>query len=159
MSHSFRTLVFASVTVAGSFALLLGGCSSPPTSTSGVTTAPSAGVAPQTTTAAPTTTATAAVTSPTVPTAPRPVDSTQPTTPPATTDYIPPAAIMPAPQHGPAACGPNSYLNSYDQCVHRPESAAAPPPGATARCKDGTYSFSKNRSGTCSGHGGVATWL
>ena len=35
----------------------------------------------------------------------------------------------------------------------------APPAGATARCRDGTYSFSKHRSGTCSHHGGVATWL
>jgi len=36
---------------------------------------------------------------------------------------------------------------------------AAPPPGATARCRDGTYSLSQHRSGTCSHHGGVATWL
>src|SRR5438309_7393513 len=35
----------------------------------------------------------------------------------------------------------------------------AAPSGATARCRDGTYSFSKHRSGTCSHHGGVATWL
>jgi hypothetical protein len=34
-----------------------------------------------------------------------------------------------------------------------------PPPGATARCRDGTYSFSQHRSGTCSHHGGVAAWL
>jgi hypothetical protein len=34
-----------------------------------------------------------------------------------------------------------------------------PPAGATAICKDGTYSFSQTRSGTCSHHGGVATWL
>jgi len=33
------------------------------------------------------------------------------------------------------------------------------PAGATARCRDGTYSFSRHRSGTCSHHGGVATWL
>ena len=33
------------------------------------------------------------------------------------------------------------------------------PPGATAQCKDGTYSFSQTRSGTCSHHGGVAQWL
>jgi hypothetical protein len=33
------------------------------------------------------------------------------------------------------------------------------PPGATARCSDGTYSFSTTRSGTCSHHGGVAVWL
>ena len=40
-------------------------------------------------------------------------------------------------------------------------SAAAdtPPAGATAQCTDGTYSFSQTRSGTCSHHGGVATWL
>jgi hypothetical protein len=33
------------------------------------------------------------------------------------------------------------------------------PPGATARCADGTYSVSQTRSGTCSHHGGVAQWL
>jgi hypothetical protein len=34
-----------------------------------------------------------------------------------------------------------------------------PPAGATAICKDGTFSFSQTRSWTCSHHGGVATWL
>jgi len=33
------------------------------------------------------------------------------------------------------------------------------PTGATAKCKDGTYSKSKHHSGTCSHHGGVAEWL
>ncbi|HWJ37004.1 MAG TPA: DUF3761 domain-containing protein [Steroidobacteraceae bacterium] len=33
------------------------------------------------------------------------------------------------------------------------------PTGATAKCKDGTYSKSKHHSGTCSHHGGVANWL
>ena len=37
--------------------------------------------------------------------------------------------------------------------------AASPPVGATAVCRDGTYSFSLHRSGTCSHHGGVTTWL
>src|SRR5436305_3386476 len=37
--------------------------------------------------------------------------------------------------------------------------AANPPVEATARCKDGTWSMRKARSGTCSGHGGVATFL
>lgn len=32
------------------------------------------------------------------------------------------------------------------------------PTGATAKCKDGTYSTSQTRSGTCSGHGGVLQW-
>src|SRR6266849_3835881 len=34
-----------------------------------------------------------------------------------------------------------------------------PPAGARARCRDGTYSFSKHHSGTCSHHGGVGAWL
>jgi len=33
------------------------------------------------------------------------------------------------------------------------------PSGASARCRDGTYSFSQHRSGTCSYHGGVSEWL
>jgi Ni/Co efflux regulator RcnB len=33
------------------------------------------------------------------------------------------------------------------------------PSGASAKCLDGTYSFSQHRRGTCSHHGGVASWL
>jgi len=33
------------------------------------------------------------------------------------------------------------------------------PAGATAQCKDGTYSTSKTAKGRCSGHGGVAKVL
>jgi uncharacterized protein YgiM (DUF1202 family) len=33
------------------------------------------------------------------------------------------------------------------------------PAGASAICRDGTYSYSRNRSGTCSHHGGVRIWL
>ncbi len=36
---------------------------------------------------------------------------------------------------------------------------AGAPPGATALCRDGTYSYSQTHSGTCSHHGGVAQWL
>lgn len=32
------------------------------------------------------------------------------------------------------------------------------PSGATAKCRDGTLSYSRNRRGTCSWHGGVAVW-
>jgi hypothetical protein len=37
--------------------------------------------------------------------------------------------------------------------------AAAPAGGGSAKCKDGKTVTYKNRMGTCSGHGGVATWL
>ena len=33
------------------------------------------------------------------------------------------------------------------------------PPGASAQCRDKTYSYSHHRRGTCSHHGGVARWL
>jgi len=33
------------------------------------------------------------------------------------------------------------------------------PAGASAKCRDGTYSFSQHRRGTCSHHGGVGAWL
>jgi hypothetical protein len=36
---------------------------------------------------------------------------------------------------------------------------AAPAGGGSAKCKDGTTVTYKHRSGTCSGHGGVATWM
>ena len=37
--------------------------------------------------------------------------------------------------------------------------ASAPPAGATAKCKDGTYSTAKSTQGACSKHGGVAEAL
>ena len=52
-----------------------------------------------------------------------------------------------------------TYVNSEGQTVKRPENCSAIPHGATARCGDGTYSFSRSRRGTCSHHGGVAKWL
>lgn len=30
--------------------------------------------------------------------------------------------------------------------------------GASARCRDGSYSYSQHRRGTCSHHGGVSAW-
>jgi hypothetical protein len=50
------------------------------------------------------------------------------------------------------------YTNVSGHRVHRPVQAAQRPSGATARCADGSYSFSEHRRGTCSYHGGVATW-
>src|SRR5258708_38136285 len=52
-----------------------------------------------------------------------------------------------------------TYVNSKGQTVPRPENCSAAPKGATAQCRDGSYSFSQSRRGTCSHHGGVAKWL
>jgi hypothetical protein len=76
-----------------------------------------------------------------------------PTTPP-TTRYTPPPTA--APQQN---CPNGTYVNTAGNTVCSPYSAPSAPPGATAQCRDGTYSFSQSRSGTCSSHGGVAQWL
>lgn len=52
-----------------------------------------------------------------------------------------------------------TYTNKSGQQVKSPERSATVPVGATAKCADGTYSFSKHRRGTCSHHGGVSQWL
>jgi len=51
------------------------------------------------------------------------------------------------------------YTAKSGHRVHRPVKADRPPAGASARCRDGSYSFSESRRGTCSWHGGVASWL
>lgn len=61
-------------------------------------------------------------------------------------------------------CGPGYYENADGQCIPVPTStgsnSSSPPPGATALCADGTWSFSQHVKGTCSqGHGGVQQWL
>jgi len=57
-------------------------------------------------------------------------------------------------------CTNGTYVNSAGNTVCKPEeSSSGAPEGATAECRDGTYSFSESRSGTCSSHGGVARWL
>ena len=54
-----------------------------------------------------------------------------------------------APAAAPAASKPAAKVNT----------AATSAAGATAQCKDGTFSQSKTHSGACSRHGGVAKWL
>ena len=51
------------------------------------------------------------------------------------------------------------YNNSDGITVQRPTRYDIAPEGATALCRDGHYSFSRSRRGTCSSHGGVAKWL
>ncbi len=61
----------------------------------------------------------------------------------------------PAPQQ--QYCENGTYINSAGQTVCRP--SASNTGGATAICRDGSYSYSRNRRGTCSHHGGVRQWL
>ena len=58
-----------------------------------------------------------------------------------------------------ATSGDDYYTNLDGHRVHRPARANQAPAGATARCADGTWSFSENHRGACSHHGGVASWL
>ncbi len=60
-----------------------------------------------------------------------------------------------------AASQGRGYVNSRGQWVPSPARTPnnQPPAGATAKCRDGTFSFSQSRRGTCSHHGGVAQWL
>jgi hypothetical protein len=51
------------------------------------------------------------------------------------------------------------YVNSDGVWVRSPTFSHTAPSGASARCRDGSYSFSMHRRGTCSHHGGVAEWL
>ncbi len=52
------------------------------------------------------------------------------------------------------------YRDKDGDEVHSPAKtqSGAVPPDASAKCADGTYSFSRHHSGTCSRHGGVAQW-
>lgn len=53
------------------------------------------------------------------------------------------------------------YTNADGNDVHSPTKSlnGQAPSGASAKCRDGSYSFSHHRRGTCSHHGGVAAWL
>ena len=57
----------------------------------------------------------------------------------------------PAPAPAPAAAPVTAQT--------RAAAAGTAPANATAKCKDGTFSTSAHRAGTCSGHRGVDTWI
>lgn len=54
---------------------------------------------------------------------------------------------------------PDVYFGSYGSTRQVAPAAGTSTTGATARCVDGTLSYSAHRSGTCSHHGGVAQWI
>jgi hypothetical protein len=93
------------------------------------------------------------VPTPTVVPAASPSVTVRPSSAPKTT------AAPPASAPAPASCGGDYYRNVDGDCIHRPVSSSTAPAGATAECRDGSYSFSQHHQGTCSGHGGVAEWL
>ena len=68
------------------------------------------------------------------------------------TPTAPPASSVPVEDTG-------YYHSRNGHDVHRPVHANAAPAGASAKCGDGTYSFSQSHRGTCSHHGGVTSWL
>ncbi len=73
-----------------------------------------------------------------------------------------PAPQATAPATTPGSCAADYYRNSNGVCVHRPvktQDSAVVPKGATAQCRDGSFSFSQHHRGTCLHHGGVAKWL
>ena len=53
------------------------------------------------------------------------------------------------------------YRTRSGQEVHAPAASTHDqvPAGASAKCRDGSYSFSQHRRGTCSHHGGVGSWM
>lgn len=72
---------------------------------------------------------------------------------------IPNAAKTITPSTGSTLSNNNYYTNTAGNKVHSPAYSNSVPAGASAQCRDGTYSFSQSRRGTCSHHGGVAMWF
>jgi hypothetical protein len=74
--------------------------------------------------------------------------------------YVGEERLQIAPVGSPVEAG-RGYINSRGQWIPSPTQTldGQPPTGSTARCRDGSYSFSQSRRGTCSWHGGVAQWL
>ena len=81
----------------------------------------------------------------------------------------PPQPSRPASPAGPIPQGPvesapaerGHAIDKVDNTVHAPANpkASVIPRGASAKCRDNTYSLSQHRNGMCAGHGGVAQWI
>lgn len=81
--------------------------------------------------------------------------------PPAKQTALSRASETPVQPSSPAVSSSSDYYtNAYGARVRRPTfSESGPPAGASAQCRDGSYSFSQSRRGTCSHHGGVSRWF
>ena len=67
------------------------------------------------------------------------------------------AVTTPNPNPGAIPPGSVGTPSSKDEKAAKPTDGKATKP--TARCKDGTFSYSANHTGACSHHGGVDQWL
>lgn len=67
-----------------------------------------------------------------------------------------PAAAATSTPKAPAATKTAAGASSGKAQIVAPP--AGTPDNATAKCKDGTYSFAKTHTGACSNHGGVTEW-
>lgn len=71
----------------------------------------------------------------------------------------PAVAVAAKPAKPVPAAKPTPVAAAHTVAAPTGVSHAGAPAGATAKCKDGTFSMSKVHSGACSSHGGVAGWL
>ena len=97
------------------------------------------------------------------PMAPTPAAAPAPATPAARPPAMAPAATpAPAPPSDRVRSttkASSSSSNSSNETGGSGKPEDTDPTGAVAKCKDGMYSHSAHRTGSCSGHGGVAQWL
>ena len=70
-----------------------------------------------------------------------------------------PAPMPRAPAPAPMPRTPTTPPSTPAAPTSRAPASPTAPGQPTARCKDGTPSYSLHHSGTCSHHGGVAQWL
>src|SRR6202142_3871093 len=77
----------------------------------------------------------------------------------ATGSATPAPAAPAAPAPAAASAAPAAKSASTTKSAPTATAGNTDPTGATAKCKDGTYSKSAHHSGTCSSHGGVSEWL
>lgn len=71
----------------------------------------------------------------------------------------PPASSVPSSGSAMKAAAPTTTAPKSTASTSKSTTGNTDPTGATAKCKDGTYSKSKHHSGTCSKHGGVDQWM
>lgn len=73
------------------------------------------------------------------------------------------AAVLSATVIAPVAIGTGTAQAVTVRCAHHTTGTCGThikhPKGVMAKCKDGTWSFSKHFSGTCSHHRGVKYWF